>query len=184
MASQSHLKCGTAGQRISFRILDPKFVVHVGAYAGQCLAAAATLFVLLCLLDTLTQTVLIAALGASAFIAFTMPHTDSSKPRYLLGGYVIGTVIGCAASLLGAELLVLSPPQLQHLLSIALAATATGCAMFLMTVTDTEHPPAAGLALGFALNEWALLTVGVVILGITGISLTKELCKSRMRNLL
>jgi CBS-domain-containing membrane protein len=47
--------------------------------------------------------------------------------------------------------------------------------MFTMVVTRTEHPPAAALALGLVLNEWNLLTLGVVLAGVVALSLIKQL---------
>ena len=49
-------------------------------------------------LDAVTQTVLIASLGASAFIAFAVPRSLHSDPRHLIGGYVVGLVSGVAMS--------------------------------------------------------------------------------------
>jgi CBS-domain-containing membrane protein len=37
-----------------------------------------------------------------------------------------------------------------------------GTAIFVMCITDTEHPPAAGIALGMVLNPWNLLTLAVI----------------------
>ena len=61
-------------------------------YAMQCGLAGFVVFILLLVLDTVTQTVLIAALGASAFIAFAVPRSLHSGPRHMIGGYVVGIV--------------------------------------------------------------------------------------------
>ncbi len=142
------------------------------------------IFLTLTLLDAFEQTVLIAALGATSFIVFTMPRRERARPRYLVGGYVVGTLTGCAFSFLNTASTNLSPALLGIDQSIAFAAIATGIAMFIMVITDTEHPPAAGLALGFVLNEWDLLTVAVVLLGILTICGIKELCKSSLMDLM
>jgi CBS-domain-containing membrane protein len=34
-------------------------------------------------------------LGLSTFIAFTMPKVEVSKPRIMIGGYIVGIVVGC-----------------------------------------------------------------------------------------
>ena len=85
---------------------------------------------------------------------------------------------------MGCVFIGLAADEFQHILAIAFAAAATGGAMFIMTITDTEHPPAAGLALGFAVNEWDILTVAVVFIGVSRISLTKEVFKARLKHLL
>ena len=45
-------------------------------------------------LDVLNEAALITALGASAFIVFTMPTQYSSDPRRLIGGYIVGLLVG------------------------------------------------------------------------------------------
>ena len=136
---------------------------------------------MLVILDYVKQTVLIASLGASTFIAFTMPHVRSSKPRYLIGGYIVGTCMGCAGSFAAS---VVSLPIEGLAASVVFGAIAIGCAMLVMVITDTEHPPAAALALGYVLNEWDLLTVIVIFVGIVSTSLIKEIFKSALHDLL
>ena len=58
---------------------------------------------------------------------------------------------------------------------ILFGALATGLAMFVMVVTRTEHPPAAALALGLVLNEWSMLTITVVFVGVLALSACKQL---------
>lgn len=166
------------------RFLDPKFRHHVGKYVFQCVAAMVAIFLTLTLLDAVRQTVLVAALGASSFIVFTMPRRERARPRYLIGGYAVAIVVGTCFSFLNTASTDLSPALFGVDQSIAFAAIATGIAMFVMVVTDTEHPPAAGLALGFVLNEWDLVTIGVVVLGIGAICAIKELCKPQLMDLI
>ena len=56
--------------------------------------------------------------------------------------------------------------------------------MFTMVVTRTEHPPAAALALGLVLNEWSLLTLIVVLSGIIGLSIIKQLIMPALLDLI
>ena len=166
------------------RILDPKFRRNYLRYIAQCIAATIFIFVVLVVLDVLTQTVLIASLGATAFISFTMPHIESSKPRYLRGGYAFGILVGVVVSVLVGWLQIEHGIRMERLIVVSGAAIATGLAMFLMVVTDTEHPPAAAVALGFVLNSWDLRAIVVVLIGVTCISMLKETYKHRMMNLL
>jgi CBS-domain-containing membrane protein len=53
-----------------------------------------------------------------------------------------------------------------------------------MVVTRTEHPPAAALALGLVLNEWSLLTLLVVLFGVIGLSIVKQLVLSALLDLI
>jgi CBS-domain-containing membrane protein len=142
-------------------------------YAMQCGLAGLVVFVLLLVLDAVTQTVLIAALGASAFIAFAVPRSLHSGPRSMIGGYVVGMLAG---SLMGTlRTLIDASANYDNAVMIICGALAISLAMFAMVVTRTEHPPAAALALGLVLNEWNLLTLFVVLLGVIGLSIIKQL---------
>lgn len=143
-------------------------------YALQCGLAGFVVLVLLLVLDAVTQTVLIAALGASAFIAFAVPRSLHSGPRHMIGGYAIGIVAGCLMSILDSGMSVQGAGA-AHAVMVIFGAMAISLAMFTMVVTRTEHPPAAALALGLVLNEWDLLTLAVVMAGIVGLSLIKRL---------
>jgi CBS-domain-containing membrane protein len=138
------------------------------------LAMLAILLVLL-VLDTISNTVIIAALGASLFVAFTMPKARTSKARYLIGGYLVGIVSGVACYLLSRLPFFAQVPVIGTRLDVVFGALSVGLAMFVMVVTNTEHPPAAGLALSFALNEWNVLTIVVVVVGIVSLSIIKKL---------
>jgi CBS-domain-containing membrane protein len=143
-------------------------------YALQCGLAGLAVVILLLVLDAVTQTVLIAALGASAFIAFAVPHSLHSSPRHMVGGYVIGILSGCLMAML-ASAMNISSDAVAHAVLVIFGALAISLAMFTMVVTRTEHPPAAALALGLVLNEWNLLTLIVVLSGIIALSLIKQL---------
>lgn len=143
-------------------------------YALQCSLAGATVLALLLILDAVTQTVLIAALAASAFIAFAVPRSLHSDPRHLIGGYVVGIICGSAMAGLDS-LFVFAAPMLTHAVMVFFGAIAISLAMFFMVVTRTEHPPAAALALGIVLNEWNLLTLAVVLTGVILLSLVKQI---------
>lgn len=142
-------------------------------YALQCGLAGLVVLVLLLVLDTVTQTVLIAALGASTFIAFAVPRHMQSGPRHMVGGYVVGIFAGSLVSTLETSMGVSSGGG--NGVIIVFGAIAISLAMFTMVVTRTEHPPAAALALGLVLNEWDLLTLVVVLSGVIGLSIIKQL---------
>ena len=144
--------------------------------------AMATMMLVLLFLDAVKQTVLIASLGASSFIAFAAPHMHAAKPRYMLGGYVVGTLVGCSLGVAAAWLANHVSVD-AHTIQILCGAVATGLAFLLMVITDTEHPPAAALALGYVLNEWDGLTLVVVFAGIAAIVAVKELTKRFMMDL-
>ncbi len=166
------------------RLVDPKFRRHPTRYIAQCGIATVTILIVLLLLDAMHQTVLIASLGASAFIAFTMPHVNASKRRFLIGGYIVGTAVGCAWATVASVVALAGIWSSPAPLLIVCGALATGSAILAMVITQTEHPPAAALALGYVLNEWDLLTILVILAGILAISTVKETCKPLLIDLL
>lgn len=172
-----------ARQLVRWRLLDSKFRHNKARYIAQTAGAALCILVVLLALDSVRQTVLIASLGASTFIAFAVPRSYASRPRALLGGYFVGTLIGCGLSLAVAWLtpmIALDPATLR----IVGGAIATGLSFFIMVTTDTEHPPAAALSLGYVLNDWDAGTVLVVFAGIAMLSLVKELVRPRLMDLM
>jgi len=156
---------------------------NINRYTLQCSLAAAVVLILLMVLDAVTQTVLIAALGASVFIAFAVPRSLHSSPRCLIGGYLAGILAGSLMATLNIAF-EFSAVVTAHASMVVFGALATGLAMFLMVVTKTEHPPAAALALGLVLNEWTLLTLVVVIVGVIALSICKQLVLPILMDLL
>ncbi len=168
----------------SLRILDPQFKNNAGRYLFQCSLAALTILVILLFLDVIAHTAIIATLGASAFIVFTMPHSYASRPRPLLGGYFVGMSVGCLCCFLSCSRL-LAPFILTPRASyIFFGALAVGIAILLMTVTNTEHPPAAGMALGLVLNEWDYLTIVFILAAVVFMSGVRQFLKPRLINLM
>ena len=156
--------------------IDPAFKANRAAYALQCALAGGTVALIFGLLEAMTNIGVVAALAASTFIIFTMPHTKRSAPRYLVGGYVCAMVIGGGCYWLHTAL------DYPHVAFIAVAVALTALAM---VVTNTEHPPAVGLAAGFMLLEqWRWTTPAAVLAGVITLSLVKRLFQRYMRNLL
>lgn len=135
-------------------------------------------------LDVLTETAIITSLGASAFIVFTMPHKYSSSPRRLLGGYSIGLIVGFIFYLLYT----FYPESILYFLDeqtalVILAALSVGFSIFIMAVTNTEHAPAAGIALGLVINQWNPLTIVFIVGAIIWMASIKRILKPFLMNL-
>lgn len=132
---------------ISLHIFDEKLKTAWRSYVLQSLLAVLSLIAILYFLDILTQAAIVAALGASAFIIFAMPKSATAQPRNVIGGHIMGLIAGSICALVFAALPQLSP-GVERFFYIFTAALSVGLAILLMTITDTEHPPAAGTALG------------------------------------
>ena len=152
----------------SIRVIDPKVRENLLNYLFQCLLATSIILISLLFLDILNETAIIASLGATSFIVFAMPKTYASSPRRLIGGYIIGISIGSICFYLGS----INQIYFYTLFSTAnlpifFASIAVGLSIFLMTITNTEHAPAAGIALGLVINQWdakSILFIIVVML--------------------
>jgi len=165
------------------RFFDENFSRNKARYILQCLLATTAVLVILLILDAIHNAVVIAALGASAFVAFALPHANVSRAKFLVGGYAVAVIVGGACSYLAGLPAPGRSPMVQRYYSIIFGALAVGGTIFVMTITETEHPPAAGLALGFVLGEWSFVTVLVVLIGICSLAVIKRLLKPILINL-
>lgn len=134
---------------------------------------------ILFLLDAISEAAVIASFGASSFIVFTVPHKDGSRPRYIIGGNAFGVL---AALFLHIFSLTTGLNGSKH--KIIYGAVAVGLAMFLMVITDTEHPPEAGLALGLTLDGFDIRTAFITLLALILLSVIKRLLNSLSIDLL
>jgi len=168
------------------KLFDASFKTRKLRYILQCLLAAATMAPIFIILQAMTNAGVIAAVGASAFIALTLPKRKSASPRYLIGGYIVAILVGTLCYWL--HVAVPMPKDLwvlEDLPNAVFGAAAMGLASFVMVVTNTEHPPAAGLAVGLVLlDEWQWLAVVAVMAGIIGLSLAQALLKPYLEDLL
>ena len=167
-----------------FILIDKKFRKNTLKYIFQCVLATLTIFAVLVFLDVLKETAIITALGASAFIVFTMPTQYSSDPRRLIGGYIVGLIVGFVFYLI-------SQSQIKNLFSFSETATlvifgaiAIGVAIFIMAVTNTEHAPAAGVTLGLVINRWDYLTIIFIVVAILWLASIRWILRGYLMDLI
>jgi CBS-domain-containing membrane protein len=134
----------------------PRFV-H---FALQSVLAAAAVGAVILATEYFTSLLAVAAVGSTAFLVFARPRSIESRLRNVLVGYVIST----ASGLLAAVCVWYVP--LPVTVSVALfSGCAIGVAAFAMSITDTEHAPAAGAAIAIVINNAHLLETTLVALG-------------------
>jgi len=163
--------------------IDANFKRYPGKYFWQCSLAIAMFVLVLLFLDVLEHTAIIATLGATAFIAFAMPRSYSSKPRHLIGGYAVGIAVGCLCSYLAVGLADCGALSAGNANVVVSGAIAVGAAIFLMAILNMEHPPAAGMALSLVINPWELETMLFIVGSVLLFALVKELLKRFMIDL-
>lgn len=167
------------------KLIDQKIRKNISNYIFQCLLATGILLSALLFLNVITETALIASLGATSFIVFAMPKTYASSPRRLIGGYSIGIITGIICSYLGSILhdTSLLNALLPHESPIVFAAIAVGLSIFMMTLTNTEHAPAAGIALGLVINQWSVISLIFILIVMLTMATIHYLLKSYLINL-
>jgi CBS-domain-containing membrane protein len=163
------------------RLLDEKLEHNVSRYLFQGFLATLAIFIILLFLDVLSQTAIIASLGATAFIVFTTPHRYSSEPRSLIGGYIVGILSGLLCYFVFKAYCDFFADI--EILYIVFGSLAVGISIFVMVITDTEHPPASGIALGLVINEWSYVTILFVVAGVLVLYLVKTLLRSFLLDL-
>ncbi|MCK4256753.1 HPP family protein [candidate division WOR-3 bacterium] len=142
-------------------------------YVFQSLFATLAIFIVLLTLS-LQEAVIIASIGATTFIVFAMPKSITAKPRNVIGGHLVGLISGSLCALI---------PHPLFLHSIMVYSLAVGFSIFIMVITDTEHPPASGTALGVAIHGFSLGVTIAVIIRVVILSLIHHLFKRYLRDL-
>jgi CBS-domain-containing membrane protein len=153
-------------------IIDEKFRENKRRYIIQSVLAGLAVAVALLEFDIVRNPVVIGAFGASAFVAFTEPHKKWSGPRCLIGGYIIGLIVGGSVHYLTE--FSIEHYWLLKIIHILAGALAVCLAMFFMSITDTEHAPASGIALGLVINDWDYFIILKILAGIIIISLIQR----------
>ena len=165
------------------QIIDKSFLRTPKSYIMQSLLATVVLAIILYFVEVFTHAAIVASLGASTFIVFAMPHSITARPRRLIGGHVIGLLSGtfCYYTFLTGLLGELS--EHAEFIHWVAAAFSVGLSIFLMTITNTEHPPASGVALGIVAQEWSYQTIIFVITYAISLAIIKRLLKRYLRDL-
>lgn len=165
-------------------IIDKSFTRAPKSYILQSLLATVAIAIILYFVEVLTHAFIIAALGASTFIVFAMPHSITAQPRRLIGGHTIGLITGSVcyfAFIVGpvGELTVN-----WEFITWVVCALSVGLSIFLMTITDTEHPPASATALGIVAHGWSYQVVIFVLLSAISLAIIRRLLRGRLRDLI
>jgi len=164
-------------------IIDKSFKRAPKSFIMQSLLAVVTVAIILYFVEVLTHAAIVAALGASAFIVFAMPRSITARPRSLIGGHIVGLLSGtfCYYAFLAGPLGKLITGW--EFTTLFIYALAVGLSIFLMVITNTEHPPAAGTALGVVAYAWSYQIVVFVLLCAIGLAIVRWLLGSRLRDL-
>jgi CBS-domain-containing membrane protein len=142
------------------------------------------MMVILLLEDVVLRAAIVVAMASTVFTIFVVPNSVAATPRKVVGGHLMGVAAGSlVAAVIGLPAIA---PMVEdsRLLFDSLAPLTVGLSIALMVVTDAEHPPAAGAALGLVVHGWTLSSVGVILIGAIALSVIRMVLRPRLVNLL
>ncbi len=142
-------------------------------YFFQSLLAGLSVFVLLVVLQ-MQNIVVVASIGSTAFIVFSMPREVTAKARNVIGGHLVGFACGSLSALI---------PVSYHFPPALTLSIAVGLSILIMVVTDTEHPPAAGTALGLAISGFSTEALISLFISVLTLSLIHHFFKAHLKDL-
>lgn len=153
--------------------IDPQFPTHWKQYLIQSGYAALAVFIITIILSS--NPVVIASIGATAFIVFAMPENVAAQPKRIIGGHLLGFFIGSCFAVF---------PFMDILFFKAVwFAASVGVTILLMVILDFEHPPAAGTALGMTLVGYSSSSATAIIASVFILAFIGYIAKPFLRNL-
>ena len=163
---------------------DKNFMSRLPNYIFQCGLATASLVVILLVEDAVFRAAIVVAVASTAFTIFVVPNSVAASPRRVIGGHVVAVIVGTAlAFVLQIPALESASEEFRYIRDIA-AALSVGMSIFVMVVTNTEHPPAAGTALGLLIPGWTLSAVTFILLSALILSIIRLVLRPKLINLL
>ena len=166
-------------------LFDPRLKRHALNYAFQPVLATLALLTILLVGDVVLNAAIVDAMASTVFTIFVVPDSIASTPRRVVGGHTAGVVAGSAVAAVVAVLEIpMAADSARGALLVTVAALTVGLSTVLMVLTNTEHPPAAGAALGLVIHDWSLWSVGVIIVSAVALSILRAALRPRLANLL
>lgn len=162
---------------------DPGFARFPWAFVFQAVLATVVMLAILTFVQSLSSAAIAAGLASSVVGIFIAPSNQTARIRSVVGGHGVALALGSLFSVM----LFLGPVQAflmdaEVLRNLSYAA-AVGAAMLLMAITNSEHPPAAGTALGMASREFDILIFLSIIGAVALLAVMKLAIRPYLRDL-
>lgn len=144
--------------------------------------AAILLWIVLLAQDFLSNGAIVAAIASSVAIVFFVPHSVASSPFRIIGGHVSAVI----AAYIVVAIALLFPESIAGAtwFNDLVGAVAVGLVVLLMSISNTEHAPAAGTALGLGFDgapgEAVLFILSAAVL----VAMARIVLGPRLHNLL
>jgi CBS-domain-containing membrane protein len=143
-------------------------------YLLQSLLAVLVVFVVFWSLNV-EQAVIVASIGSTAFIVFTMPSYATAQSRRVIGGHLVGFLCGVLGSLI-LNYLSINP--------LVIYSFTVGLSIFLMVALDFKHPPASGTALGVVISGFSFEVMIAILTSAVILGLAHHYLKRYLRDLI
>ena len=111
----------------------------------------------LLLLHSAAKLIVVAALGSTAFLVFARPKSVESRPRKVIGGHAVSILAGALCAWPVSHFALGGGAGV-----VLMAALAVGISTLVMSATDTEHAPAAGVALAMVVGHSEMPEIALV----------------------
>ena len=185
------LKKGSSGRRtlslfegFTDGLWDKNFLPRLPNYIFQCGLATVSLIVILLVEDAVFRAAIVVAVASTTFTVFVVPNSVAASPRRVIGGHMVAVIVGTMFAF------ALQIPALEtaseefRIIRDVVAALSVGISIFVMVFTNTEHPPAAGTALGLLIPGWTLSAVTFILLSALILSIIRLVLRPKLINLL
>ena len=155
----------------SFHLVNPHLKRHWGRYLAQTVLAVFAMLIVLLFIDSVADAALVAGLGSTVVTAFLHPKDHYGRLRAIVGGHGCGLMVGSVLALVFINYELIDSSILYF--DILIMAVAVGGTILAMGLTDTEHPPAAGIALGMAARPWEISVFVYILIAVLILALIR-----------
>ncbi|MQG31334.1 MAG: HPP family protein [SAR202 cluster bacterium] len=140
-------------EEVSPYLLDPKFRHRYEQCFLRAFLAFVAMAIILLFVESPSSAAIAAGLGSSVVGIFINPNGATARLRAMVGGHTMALLLGSVFSFIlfagSIETFTVDHSQF-HALIMALSV---GLLFLVMAITDTDHPPAGGIAIGMASRE-------------------------------
>ena len=140
-------------EEVSPYLLDPKFRHRYEQCFLRAFLAFVAMAIILLFVESPSSAAIAAGLGSSVVGIFINPNGATARLRAMVGGDTMALLLGSVFSFIlfagSIETFTVDHSQF-HALIMALSV---GLLFLVMAITDTDHPPAGGIAIGMASRE-------------------------------
>ena len=140
-------------EEVSPYLLDPKFRHRYEQCFLRAFLAFLAMAIILLFVESPSSAAIAAGLGSSVVGIFINPNGATARLRAMVGGDTMALLLGSVFSFIlfagSIETFAVDHSQF-HALIMALSV---GLLFLVMAITDTDHPPAGGIAIGMASRE-------------------------------